>query len=1009
MDSYLEEKIQYSPNKQDINLTDDLISVNSTKSKIYSKDVYIYSWGKNKYGELGLNTAKNTYIPTAIKTLKSSIIKSVKSGGRNTILLTSDGQILMCGSNIFNLLAINTKFLNNEQYQKTFKLVKYFEENNEEKNETIKEIAIAEFHSLALNNNGEVYGWGGNLYNKLGQSNGLCGLPSKIYIKRKIVSIACGDYHSCALSENGVLYSWGGGGESYNKGQCGHGSKKDVEYPKKVEFFTKKGLHVIKISCGGYHTIAMDEKNQLYGFGKGIFGQCGYGHTEDAVSPKKIIFQENNKIIDIKCGGEHSIFLSNNGKVYACGHGYFGQLGLGNNKNIKYPLLVQSLSNKNVIEIDAGWSHTLVLTNERNVYAAGCGKFGELGLGDNKNKYNYTWIKKLGPMNVKHIFAGGHHSWCIIDNKCPLKERFVEPEPLEKPNFIMNKRKLSDNSDKNDLSFDDKNNHRNRGSNTVDYKNRRPLDDNLDNYMDTNHNRINSFDNNEILHNQELKKMIDDYNDEKNNLSNNLDNLIDRFENINNTDMNNKNNTDKFNDYDNFNNNEDEDNYIRNQNNDSQFNDKNNNNFNKNNDDNNYKDDFNSNQNNMNNNEDEDNYIRNQNNDSQFNDKNNNNFNENNDDNNYKDDFNSNQNNKNNNEDDFMNNNINDEDYIRNNFHDDNKNKNSLNNKDNNQLNNSKGNNKNNINEFNDNDNNKNNKNNLNNDRNSDIYNNKNKEDSTYKNNKNKNTNKKTNKNYDQFINANKNKYPNDQNKNKNIPNNNNIYNNNNSKKNKNYDIFSKKNNDSLLYLKNINKNKIQLQVIFSELNLSHRFIRFTISSTNKYYKLDFKSLNNMISKYLSFDKGNISFKLQDDREVLKGGKKAINPMMDNLLKEMKDSGLFNTENKNKINYTIAIVYDYNKSSMLRQVYEEFKENYNEKNISYINFKIVNENQIKNGKELEGILSKWTIDFYEHFKEMFIYYEDDDINLNVNINNFGENNIKVLKPRFLEMRPKIFK
>ena len=354
-----------------------------------------------------------------------------------------------------------------------------------------------------------------------------------------------------------------------------------------------------------------------------------------------------------------------------------------------------------------------------------------------------------------------------------------------------------------------------------------------------------------------------------------------------------------------------------------------------------------------------------------------------------------------------MNNNINDEDYIRNNFHDDNKNKNSLNNKDNNQLNNSKGNNKNNINEFNDNDNNKNNKNNLNNDRNSDIYNNKNKEDSTYKNNKNKNTNKKTNKNYDQFINANKNKYPNDQNKNKNIPNNNNIYNNNN--KNKNYDIFSKKNNDSLLYLKNINKNKIQLQVIFSELNLSHRFIRFTISSTNKYYKLDFKSLNNMISKYLSFDKGNISFKLQDDREVLKGGKKAINPMMDNLLKEMKDSGLFNTENKNKINYTIAIVYDYNKSSMLRQVYEEFKENYNEKNISYINFKIVNENQIKNGKELEGILSKWTIDFYEHFKEMFIYYEDDDINLNVNINNFGENNIKVLKPRFLEMRPKIFK
>jgi alpha-tubulin suppressor-like RCC1 family protein len=198
------DKIQPNFNENDIILTEDLHSESSSQSKIYNKEVYIYSWGKNKYGELGLNTAKNTFIPSPIKTLKQTIIKSVKSGGRNTIILTSDGQVLMCGSNIFNLLANNAKFQNNEQYQKTFKNIKFFEENNE----AIKEIAVAEFHSLALTNNGEIYGWGGNLFNKLGQTNGLCGLPSKIYIKRKIISISCGDYHSCALSENGVLYSW---------------------------------------------------------------------------------------------------------------------------------------------------------------------------------------------------------------------------------------------------------------------------------------------------------------------------------------------------------------------------------------------------------------------------------------------------------------------------------------------------------------------------------------------------------------------------------------------------------------------------------------------------------------------------------------------------------------------------------------------------------------------------------------------------------------------------------
>ena len=1018
MDSDIEEKIKYVPNKNDINLTDDLCSESSSNSKIFNKDIYIYSWGKNKFGELGLNNAKNTFIPSPVKTLKSIVINSVKSGGRNTILLTSDGQVLMCGSNIFNLLAIDDKFQNNEQYQKTFKPIKFFEEKLlDENNEIIKEIAIAEFHSLALSNKGEIYGWGGNLYNKLGQTNGLCGLPSKIYIKKKIVSIACGDYHSCALSENGVLYTWGGGGESYNKGQCGHGSKKDIDNPKKVEFFTKKGLHVIKIACGGYHTIAMDENNQLYGFGKGIFGQCGYGANEDVDIPRKINFNDNNKIIDIKCGGEHTIFLSNNGRVYACGHGYYGQLGLGNNKNIKSPILVQSLSNKRVIEIDAGWSHSLVLTDEGNVYCAGCGKFGELGLGENKNKYNYTWIRKLGYMNVRHIFAGGHHSWCLIDDKYPLKERFVEPEPLEKPNYIMTKRKSSNLSD-NNLSFNETNNRRQKTSNTVDYGKNRRNPYNEHNSMRNLNNRINSFDNNEdrinninILNNKDLKRMIDDYNEEDNN---NIDNLIDCFDKINSS-PNYKKNKNNINNYNNLNNENEEDNYIRrNQNDDG--NEKNNKNKISN-----FNDNYNSRK---------DPFINDQNNlsDNSFENKINSIANDDNMMNNLNNKGNKNQNyiNKNNNvgyinnKNDYINNNNNnDEDYNDidyEDFNEDNyiRNKININNSD---INKNSINNKKKI-ELNPNDNYNKNKNfnkqkGYNNNRNNDEMNNINEYDNIYNNKTNPINNK--NDNYSQKQNSNSydpyNKNINDnysKGKNNNYGNNmNNNYNYNNSSKNniQKDNNYSKKNNEVLLHLNNIKQNRIQLQVIYSELNLSHRFIRFSISKTNKYYQLDFKSMNNMIAKYLSFDKGNVNFKLQDDREVLKEGKKAINPMMENLLKEMKESGLFNSENINKISYTIAIVYDYNRNSMLRQLYEDYKENYSEKNISYINFKIINENQIINNQdELEGVLSKWTIDFFEQFKELFIYFED-----GTNIDNLGNNIEKINKPRFLEMRPKIFK
>ena len=93
----------------------------SQEKNIYTKDVYLYSWGKNKFGELGLDTLSNKNIPSPITSIKSQSINSVKSGGRNSIILSSDGSLYLCGSNIFGLLANNTKTQNNEQYQKVFK------------------------------------------------------------------------------------------------------------------------------------------------------------------------------------------------------------------------------------------------------------------------------------------------------------------------------------------------------------------------------------------------------------------------------------------------------------------------------------------------------------------------------------------------------------------------------------------------------------------------------------------------------------------------------------------------------------------------------------------------------------------------------------------------------------------------------------------------------------------------------------------------------------------------
>ena len=46
------------------------------KEKINLKDIFIYSWGKNKNGELGIGTSVNAYIPTPITSLNTKNIIS---------------------------------------------------------------------------------------------------------------------------------------------------------------------------------------------------------------------------------------------------------------------------------------------------------------------------------------------------------------------------------------------------------------------------------------------------------------------------------------------------------------------------------------------------------------------------------------------------------------------------------------------------------------------------------------------------------------------------------------------------------------------------------------------------------------------------------------------------------------------------------------------------------------------------------------------------------------------
>ena len=84
-------------------------------------------------------------------------------------------------------------------------------------------------------------------------------------------------------------------------------------------------------------------------------------------------------------------------------------------------------------KIAAGWNHTVVLTSSNDIYTTGLGQNGQLGHGDDESKTSFTWVKKLGGKNITSIYAGGHHTWCVIDSDNKAIANYRPPSPLRTP------------------------------------------------------------------------------------------------------------------------------------------------------------------------------------------------------------------------------------------------------------------------------------------------------------------------------------------------------------------------------------------------------------------------------------------------------------------------------------------------------------------------------------------------------------------------------------------------
>ena len=182
------------------------------------------------------------------------------------------------------------------------------------------------------------------------------------------------------------VFSFGSNGS----GQLGIGHLEDVSEPKEVKLSSEsKGCSVVSIAAGGNHTVILFSDGHACASGENRDGRCSLVNCTDVSKDMVHVgFPDSIDICDRRirfCSAtwEATTFVLKDGKVYSCGTGNKGELGLGDSvTQARVPQLIRGFppAATKVVDIASCMSHTIVILSDGTAFGWGNGRKGQLGL-----------------------------------------------------------------------------------------------------------------------------------------------------------------------------------------------------------------------------------------------------------------------------------------------------------------------------------------------------------------------------------------------------------------------------------------------------------------------------------------------------------------------------------------------------------------------------------------------------------------------------------------------------
>ena len=339
-----------------------------------------YTWGKCHYGQLGHGEMdQNELVPRPVGALGSIKMTSVGAGDSHVLAVSDAGELYTWGVGFYGCLGHG-----DETSLTVPKLVEKLQ------GEKIVSAIGGAFHSLAVNDRGQVFVFGRNHFGQLGlkalempdytKGGGATKLvrlnqkhPVQLALNSGCVAkmLSARNDHSLILLENGHVLSFG----NNEHGQLGREQKTpqleeaasndclvDPNYFKNSKGNPEK---VVYVSAGYDHCAAITESHFLFSWGGGQYGQHGQGHTMDSKSPKIVPHSSHGKqteFVQVSCGDSFTVALTADGTLLSFGASDYGKLGAGRGGNVNKPTLVSSSMPKTISGICCGTNHTLAYT-----------------------------------------------------------------------------------------------------------------------------------------------------------------------------------------------------------------------------------------------------------------------------------------------------------------------------------------------------------------------------------------------------------------------------------------------------------------------------------------------------------------------------------------------------------------------------------------------------------------------------------------------------------------------